>query len=69
MEIPTKEESCIIGNFLKQPDPSLRSGLLLEADSDTLDPSLRFGMTVVPLCQIPSPYPFYIHPVPTGDGA
>ena len=28
-----------------------------------------FGMTVVPLSQIPSPYPFYIHPVPTGDGA
>ena len=25
-------------------------------------------MTAVPLSQIPSPYPFYIHPVPTGDG-
>ncbi|NCB85518.1 MAG: hypothetical protein EOM44_13670 [Bacteroidia bacterium] len=28
-----------------------------------------FGMTVVPLSQIPSPYPFSSRPVPTGDGA
>ena len=41
-------------------------------DDSLLVPSLLcvpFGMTVVPLSQIPSPYPFYIHPLPTGDGA